>query len=131
MTIVHREGNVHKNADGLSRWPLDNNSDNPAWDAEEIPREVPIMAISITDLKNEFWDQVSESYKENKNTLILYEALSIDFKSHGLLDNLEAPWKKSFDEGRFILLDDLLYHKSKHSSVIVVVSREHIGVILH
>jgi hypothetical protein len=34
MTIVHRKGNIHKNADGLSRWSLENNPDNPAWDGE-------------------------------------------------------------------------------------------------
>ncbi|MBW0564980.1 hypothetical protein O181_104695 [Austropuccinia psidii MF-1] len=31
MTIVHKDGSIHKNADGLSRWPLPNNIDNPAY----------------------------------------------------------------------------------------------------
>ncbi|MBW0583143.1 hypothetical protein O181_122858 [Austropuccinia psidii MF-1] len=30
MTIVHKDGDIHKNADGLSIWPLPNNIDNPA-----------------------------------------------------------------------------------------------------
>ncbi|MBW0581979.1 hypothetical protein O181_121694 [Austropuccinia psidii MF-1] len=30
MTIVHKDGNIHKNADGLSRRPLPNNIDNHA-----------------------------------------------------------------------------------------------------
>ncbi|MBW0565079.1 hypothetical protein O181_104794 [Austropuccinia psidii MF-1] len=30
-TIVHKAGNIHKNADGLSRWELPNTSDNPAY----------------------------------------------------------------------------------------------------
>ncbi|MBW0574814.1 hypothetical protein O181_114529 [Austropuccinia psidii MF-1] len=30
MTIVHKDGNIHKNADGLSRWLLPNDIDNPA-----------------------------------------------------------------------------------------------------
>ncbi|MBW0518082.1 hypothetical protein O181_057797 [Austropuccinia psidii MF-1] len=29
MTIAHKEGNIHKNADGLSRWELANTPDNP------------------------------------------------------------------------------------------------------
>ncbi|MBW0514726.1 hypothetical protein O181_054441 [Austropuccinia psidii MF-1] len=35
MTIVHNNGNIHKNADGLSRWPLPNNIDNLAYSPEE------------------------------------------------------------------------------------------------
>ncbi|MBW0544543.1 hypothetical protein O181_084258 [Austropuccinia psidii MF-1] len=31
MTIVHKSGNIHKNADGLSRWALANTPENPAW----------------------------------------------------------------------------------------------------
>ncbi|MBW0569224.1 hypothetical protein O181_108939 [Austropuccinia psidii MF-1] len=35
MTIIHKDGNIHKNADGLSRWPLPNNIDNPDCVPEE------------------------------------------------------------------------------------------------
>ncbi|MBW0504898.1 hypothetical protein O181_044613 [Austropuccinia psidii MF-1] len=31
MTIIHESGNIHKNADGLSRWALANTPENPAW----------------------------------------------------------------------------------------------------
>ncbi|MBW0586909.1 hypothetical protein O181_126624 [Austropuccinia psidii MF-1] len=31
MTIVHKAGNIHKNADRLSRWALANTPDNPAY----------------------------------------------------------------------------------------------------
>ncbi|MBW0544626.1 hypothetical protein O181_084341 [Austropuccinia psidii MF-1] len=31
MTIVHNDWNIHKNADGLSIWPLPNDIDNPAY----------------------------------------------------------------------------------------------------
>ncbi|MBW0573975.1 hypothetical protein O181_113690 [Austropuccinia psidii MF-1] len=34
-TTVNKDGNVHKNADGLSRWPLPNDIDNPAYVPEE------------------------------------------------------------------------------------------------
>ncbi|MBW0551473.1 hypothetical protein O181_091188 [Austropuccinia psidii MF-1] len=34
-TIVHKDGNIHKNADELSRWPLPNSIDNPAYVTEE------------------------------------------------------------------------------------------------
>ncbi|MBW0524592.1 hypothetical protein O181_064307 [Austropuccinia psidii MF-1] len=35
MTIVHKDGNVHKNAYGLSRWPLPNDIDDTAYVPEE------------------------------------------------------------------------------------------------
>ncbi|MBW0497797.1 hypothetical protein O181_037512 [Austropuccinia psidii MF-1] len=34
MTIIYKEGQGHTNADGLSRWPLDNIKSNPAYDPE-------------------------------------------------------------------------------------------------
>ncbi|MBW0559827.1 hypothetical protein O181_099542, partial [Austropuccinia psidii MF-1] len=35
MTIADKDENIHKNADGLSRWPLTKNNDNPAYVPEE------------------------------------------------------------------------------------------------
>ncbi|MBW0575664.1 hypothetical protein O181_115379 [Austropuccinia psidii MF-1] len=35
MIIVHKDENIHENADGLSRWPLPNNIYNPAYVREE------------------------------------------------------------------------------------------------
>ncbi|MBW0556880.1 hypothetical protein O181_096595 [Austropuccinia psidii MF-1] len=35
MTIVQKDGTIHKNADGLSRWPLTNKIDNTAYIPEE------------------------------------------------------------------------------------------------
>ncbi|MBW0562231.1 hypothetical protein O181_101946 [Austropuccinia psidii MF-1] len=32
ITIIYKEGKSHTNADGLSRWPLDNVKSNPAYD---------------------------------------------------------------------------------------------------
>ncbi|MBW0565772.1 hypothetical protein O181_105487 [Austropuccinia psidii MF-1] len=42
MTIVHKDWNIHKNAYGLSRWPLPNNIDNPAYVPEEASPQIPI-----------------------------------------------------------------------------------------
>jgi hypothetical protein len=46
MTIVHRDGIVHKNTDGLSRWPLPNDPYNPAYDDDDIVIHIPLMSIS-------------------------------------------------------------------------------------
>ncbi|MBW0587212.1 hypothetical protein O181_126927 [Austropuccinia psidii MF-1] len=38
MTIIYKEGKSHTNADGLSRWPLDNGKRNPAYDPEVVAK---------------------------------------------------------------------------------------------
>ncbi|MBW0519384.1 hypothetical protein O181_059099 [Austropuccinia psidii MF-1] len=41
MAIIYKEGIIHTNADGLSRWPLDNFKSNPAYDPE-VAAKIPI-----------------------------------------------------------------------------------------
>ncbi|MBW0557180.1 hypothetical protein O181_096895 [Austropuccinia psidii MF-1] len=50
MTIIHKAGNTHKNADGLSRWTLANTPDNPAYVPLEAEPQIPIEGINITDI---------------------------------------------------------------------------------
>ncbi|MBW0582702.1 hypothetical protein O181_122417 [Austropuccinia psidii MF-1] len=71
MTIVHKEGNIHKNADGLSRWALANTSDNPAYVPLEEEPKIPVEGIKITDIGTQFFKEVRESYKQDKNLHIL------------------------------------------------------------
>ncbi|MBW0496054.1 hypothetical protein O181_035769 [Austropuccinia psidii MF-1] len=66
MTIVHKDGNIHNNADGLSRWPLPNNIDNPAYMAEEASPKIPIEGISVTDLNTTFFDPFSGHLSEDR-----------------------------------------------------------------
>ncbi|MBW0513747.1 hypothetical protein O181_053462 [Austropuccinia psidii MF-1] len=55
MTIVHKSGNIHKNADGLSRWALANMPEKPAW----VPQEVHhIEGICVTVIGTEFFNQL-------------------------------------------------------------------------
>ncbi|MBW0512799.1 hypothetical protein O181_052514 [Austropuccinia psidii MF-1] len=42
MTILHKAGNIHKNADGLSRWSLANTTDNPAYVPLEAEPQITI-----------------------------------------------------------------------------------------
>ncbi|MBW0592630.1 hypothetical protein O181_132345 [Austropuccinia psidii MF-1] len=51
MTIVHKDGHIHENSDGLSRFPLPINIDNPAYVPEEASPQIPIEGISVTDLE--------------------------------------------------------------------------------
>ncbi|MBW0558989.1 hypothetical protein O181_098704 [Austropuccinia psidii MF-1] len=56
MTIVHKDGNVHKNAYGLSRWPLPNDIDNPSYVPEEASPQISIEGISVKDLNTTFFE---------------------------------------------------------------------------
>ncbi|MBW0500306.1 hypothetical protein O181_040021 [Austropuccinia psidii MF-1] len=46
MTIIYKEGKSHTNADGLSRWPLENIQSNPAYDPE-VEAKIPIHFMEI------------------------------------------------------------------------------------
>ncbi|MBW0561910.1 hypothetical protein O181_101625 [Austropuccinia psidii MF-1] len=71
MTFVHKDGNIHKNADGLSRWPLPNDIDNPAYVPEEASPQIPTEGISVTYLNTTFFQEVRNSYTQDENFSIL------------------------------------------------------------
>ncbi|MBW0479095.1 hypothetical protein O181_018810 [Austropuccinia psidii MF-1] len=89
MSIFHKDGNIHKNADGLRRWPLPKNMDNPADVPEEACPQIPIEGISVTDLNTTFFEEVRNSYTEDRNCSILYQLLTKDFKDHSLIHALD------------------------------------------
>ncbi|MBW0590377.1 hypothetical protein O181_130092 [Austropuccinia psidii MF-1] len=51
VTIIYKEGKIHTNEDGLSRWPLDNVKSNPAYDPEVVAK-IPIHFMEIDRRKN-------------------------------------------------------------------------------
>ncbi|MBW0470911.1 hypothetical protein O181_010626 [Austropuccinia psidii MF-1] len=51
MTIIYKEVESHTNADGLSRWPLDNIKSNPDY-APEVAAKIPIHFMEIDRRKN-------------------------------------------------------------------------------
>ncbi|MBW0479858.1 hypothetical protein O181_019573 [Austropuccinia psidii MF-1] len=61
ITIAHSEGNLHKNADGLSRWAVANTPDNPAYVPLEAEPQIPIEGTNIADIGTEFLEEVRES----------------------------------------------------------------------
>ncbi|MBW0579642.1 hypothetical protein O181_119357 [Austropuccinia psidii MF-1] len=56
MTIVHRAGIIHRNADGLRRWALANTPHNTAYLPLEKEPQIPISGINITDIGTEFFE---------------------------------------------------------------------------
>ncbi|MBW0512895.1 hypothetical protein O181_052610 [Austropuccinia psidii MF-1] len=130
MTIVHKDGNIHKDTDGLRRWPLPNDIDNPAYVPEEASPQIPIEGISVTELNTTFFQEVRNSYTQDKNCSILCQLLNKDCKDNSLIHSLDEVWKKSYDEGRFHLLDGIIYHRTKHTCVMTVVDRSLINLVL-
>ncbi|MBW0585688.1 hypothetical protein O181_125403 [Austropuccinia psidii MF-1] len=86
MTIVQKSGNIHKNADGFSRWDLANTPENSAWVPQE---EHHIEGICVTEIGTEFFKQVKESYKIDKNCHILSQLLMKDCKDTSLSSKLD------------------------------------------
>ncbi|MBW0514242.1 hypothetical protein O181_053957 [Austropuccinia psidii MF-1] len=130
MTIVHKDGNIHKNADGLSRWKFPNNIDNPAYVPEEASPQIPIEGIMITDLNTTFFEEVRNSYTQDKNCSFLCQLLTKDCQENVLIHSLDEIWRKSYYEGRFHLLDGIIYHRTKNTCVIKVVDRSLINLVL-
>ncbi|MBW0549548.1 hypothetical protein O181_089263 [Austropuccinia psidii MF-1] len=130
MTIVPKDGNFHKNADGLCRWPLPNDIDNPAYVPEEASPHIPIEGIRATDLNTPFFEEVRNSYTQDRNCSILCQLLKKDCKDNSLIHALDEVWEKSYDEGRFHQLDGIIYHQPKHPCVMTVVDRSLINLVL-
>ncbi|MBW0553673.1 hypothetical protein O181_093388 [Austropuccinia psidii MF-1] len=130
MTIAHKDGNIDKNADGLRRWPLTINIDNPAYVPEEAFPQIPIEGISVTDLNTTFFEEVRNSYTQDTNCSILCQLLDKECKENSLMHALDEIWKKSSYEGRFHLLNGIIYHRTKHTCVMTVVERSLINLVL-
>ncbi|MBW0572155.1 hypothetical protein O181_111870 [Austropuccinia psidii MF-1] len=64
------------------------------------------------------------------NCSILCQLLSKYCKENSLIHALDEVWRKSYDEGRFHLLDGIIYHRTKHTCVLTVVDRSLINLVL-
>ncbi|MBW0499507.1 hypothetical protein O181_039222 [Austropuccinia psidii MF-1] len=130
MTIVHKAGMIHKNSDGLSRWALPNTPKNPAYVPIGSEPQIPIEGTNITDSGTKFFEEVREIYNLDMNCHILTSLLEKDCKDAALANSLDDIWKKSYENGSFHLFDSILYHRSKHTCVMVLCSRILINTIL-
>ncbi|MBW0553029.1 hypothetical protein O181_092744 [Austropuccinia psidii MF-1] len=131
VTIVHKAGNIEKNAEALSRWALANTPDNPAYVTLDAEPQTPIEKIKITDIGTELFEDIRESYKQDKNCHILTYLLDKYCKDTSLVNELDEVWKNSYSEGRFHLFDGIMYHRTSHSCVMTFCSRLLINTIFH
>ncbi|MBW0503385.1 hypothetical protein O181_043100 [Austropuccinia psidii MF-1] len=123
MTIVHKAGNLHKNADGLSRWDLPSTPDNPAYVPISAEPEISIEVFNITDVETEFFEEVREIYEKDENCHILTALLDKDCKDASLANSLDDIWKTSHDNGKFYLFDGISYNRPKHTFLMVLCGR--------
>ncbi|MBW0517336.1 hypothetical protein O181_057051 [Austropuccinia psidii MF-1] len=130
MAIAHEDVNFHKNEDGLSRWPLANDIDNPAYVPEEASPRIPMEGISVTDLNTTFFEELRNSYTQDRNRSILCQLFNKYCEDNSLIHALDEVWKNSYDEGIFHLPDGIINHRNKHTCVMTVVDRSLINLVL-
>ncbi|GAA6022504.1 hypothetical protein JCM10207_008535 [Rhodosporidiobolus poonsookiae] len=122
--IKHRMGKANGAADGLSRNPLPNDETNPAADLGTEP-EPRVQALSFALLDDEFFEKVRRSYNSSRDFSRIRSALAEPEKdSSALLASVDAAVKKNFNDGRFILLDGLLYRREGSAVALVVLDVE-------
>ncbi|MBW0465935.1 hypothetical protein O181_005650 [Austropuccinia psidii MF-1] len=97
MIIVHKDGNIHKNADELRKWPLPNDIYSPTYVPEEASPQIPTEGISVTDLSTTFFEEVSNSYTQDTNHSPLCQLLTQTSTDSFLIHALDEIWKKSHD----------------------------------
>ncbi|MBW0592138.1 hypothetical protein O181_131853 [Austropuccinia psidii MF-1] len=86
--------------------------------------------ISVTDLNTTFFEEVRNSYTKDNNCSNLCQLLNKDNKDNSLIHALDEVWKKSYNEGRFHLLDGIIYPRTKNTCVMTVVDRSLINIVL-
>ncbi|MBW0588929.1 hypothetical protein O181_128644 [Austropuccinia psidii MF-1] len=113
----------------LSEWaPESGTPDSGNTDSEET--ETPTLGISSSELHNELFSAVLNSYSKHKQCGILLQLLQQKCRSPELEAQLEEPWLRAYKDNKFFLIDGLLYHREKHKSALTVVDRDHISFIL-
>ncbi|MBW0537293.1 hypothetical protein O181_077008 [Austropuccinia psidii MF-1] len=112
----------------FSEWaPQSGTLDSGNTDSEGT--ETPILGISSSELQNEFFNAVLKSYAKHKQCGTLLQLLQQKYRSSELKPKLEEPWLRAYKDKKFFLVDDLIYHREKHTSALTVVDRDHISLI--
>ncbi|MBW0468981.1 hypothetical protein O181_008696 [Austropuccinia psidii MF-1] len=103
---------------------------NGTPDSDSEGTETPILGIGSSELHTEFFNAVIKAYVKNKQCGILLQLLQRKYWSPELESQLEEPWLRDYKENKFFLINGLLYHREKHTSVLTILDRDHISWIL-
>ncbi|MBW0463944.1 hypothetical protein O181_003659 [Austropuccinia psidii MF-1] len=113
----------------FSEWaPEDGTPDSGNTSSEGM--ETPILGISSLELHTEFFNAVLKTYAKHKQCAILLQLLQQKNRSQELESQLEEPWLRDYNDKMFFLIDDLLYHREKHTGALTKVERDHLSFIL-
>ncbi|MBW0484452.1 hypothetical protein O181_024167 [Austropuccinia psidii MF-1] len=115
----------------MLRWQKAIQESRAAYVPLEAEQQIPIEGINITDIGTEIFEEVRESYKQDKNCHILTSLLDKDFKDTSSLNALDKVWKNSYSEGRFHLIDGIIYHRTKNSCVMTLCIKLLINTIIN
>ena len=125
MTITHREGKNHTNADGLSRNAFPNDENNPASDLEPEEKVQPVFGIHVIDLKDEFFETVKKGYEKDQNIVRIKKILDgKNIENKALIGTLDKPYKEYVEAEKFKLCGELLYILVGGNCVIVLGDKE-------
>ncbi|MBW0554358.1 hypothetical protein O181_094073 [Austropuccinia psidii MF-1] len=114
IKIVHKERNLHKNADEIRRWELSNTPYNPAYVPLEAEPQIPMQGINITDIGTELFKEIRESYKKVRNFNILTSLLDKELKDTALVNLLDEILETSYSEGILHFFDGIIYDRTKY-----------------
>ncbi|MBW0488780.1 hypothetical protein O181_028495 [Austropuccinia psidii MF-1] len=71
-----------------------------------------------------------KTYSKHKQCGILLQLPQQKYRSPELESQIEEPWLRDYKDNNFFLIDELLYHREKHTSALTVIDRDHISLIL-
>ncbi|MBW0477615.1 hypothetical protein O181_017330 [Austropuccinia psidii MF-1] len=113
----------------LSEWAPGSGTQN-SGDTYSEGTETPIFGICLSELYNELFSAVMNTYSKHKQCGILLQLLQQKYRSAELESQLEGTWLRDYKGNKFFLIDGLLYHRKKHKSALTVVDRDRISLIL-
>ncbi|MBW0469753.1 hypothetical protein O181_009468 [Austropuccinia psidii MF-1] len=77
-------------------------------DTESEGTETSILGISSSQVHNEFFSALMNTYAKHKQCVILLRLLQKKYKSPELESQLEEPWLRDYKDNKFFLIDGLL-----------------------
>ncbi|MBW0490220.1 hypothetical protein O181_029935 [Austropuccinia psidii MF-1] len=127
MTIIYKEGKSHTNADGLSRWPLENVKSNPDYNIE-VAAKNSIHLMEIDRRRNFIFSEL----EPGNGTPISGDTGSEGTETPILGISLSELYNELFNavDNKFFLKDGLLYNREKNTISLTVIDRDHISLIL-
>ncbi|MBW0560820.1 hypothetical protein O181_100535 [Austropuccinia psidii MF-1] len=93
-------------------------------DTDSEGTETPIFEISSSEINNEFFSAVMNTYSKHKQCGILLQLIQQKHRSPELESQLEEPWLRDYKNNKFFLIDGKLYHRENHTSSLTVIDRE-------